>query len=370
MASSIFQTESTNGLADGFFHFEGRGTRAPVLVQIKATTNARDLRDAMLGLVYQLEEPNHQGDMALCLLVKSRLTSSRLMEELDRFRRILEPGLKDRIFLAAMNDHGGIHGRLPDGDVRSGEYGLLPFLHEAVRSTLSQGGKKVSRQAVKSALINRWVRGEGRQTMPGLQHDTGASRPTIQAALSDLMAMGVLDHLPSPHGVSLYQMPWPAWRALAGEHAGLRRSYRYVDATGLARSPVRMAERLAHPRNEDRRGLVALGGVLGARHYFADLNLSAPTRLDLSIYDGDLGFVRELDGGLVLSDDPQARPVLVVHRTIDREASATIAPEGAVASPMDCMADLIESGLLEQAEEFSWRLNKLAEENFVKRLNL
>ncbi|HEY4079239.1 MAG TPA: hypothetical protein VGM81_00965 [Burkholderiaceae bacterium] len=366
MKSSTSSRIDWQEVAGGYCRFSGPGLPAPVLVETKATTNTRDLRDSLLNLAYLLEEPQHHGDVALCLLINSRLSADRLTEELQSFRGILASHLKERIFLTAMSDGGAVIGALPGAKSNARPHALLPVLQGVVGSALKQGGRKVNRQVVKSTLINRWLRGDGRQTTSSLQRDTGASRPTVQAALSDLRRLKVLDQLPAPLGISLHKMPWSAWRALVEEHASRRRTYHYVDGDGLARSAMQLAKRLRSMQQQGRAIGVALGGVIGARHYDDDLDVTAPSRLDLSIHDKDISFVRELDAGLQLSDDPHVNPVLVVHQTIDKEEFENPTRNGLIASPMDCLADLLECGLIGQAEEFSWRLNKMAEENGVK----
>jgi hypothetical protein len=61
------------------------GPRSDVLIEVKRSNNARDIRDLLLGLVYALERAS--GTQARCLLASSRFTRARLPEEQNLSRR-------------------------------------------------------------------------------------------------------------------------------------------------------------------------------------------------------------------------------------------------------------------------------------------
>ncbi|MES2957563.1 MAG: hypothetical protein V4792_05205 [Pseudomonadota bacterium] len=329
--------------------YDGRwnGPRGDVLVEVKRSSNARDARDALLVLAYALADEPLSSE-AICLLTKSRFTHKRLSEELDRFRFVVRPDIAMRVRLAAMDDRGELLGDLPqDGPM------LRAFLTDLVHK--ESGSGRVSRQSVKSHLINLWLDGRGPQPLAVLQRDTGASYPTVTAALSELEDQRLL--YTTRNGGAVREPSWESWRRLAEAHAAERTTMQFVDHSGLARPIVDMAKRLKTLQERSIAQSVAVGGVLGAQHYYRDLNVTAAPRLDLSVYDGDTSFLRQLDAGLVVSQEKDAKAVVVVHlnRSGDRFSGASEA--GRVAPPLECLADLLEIGLSAEARDFALALN-------------
>src|SRR5262249_38944435 len=102
---------------------------------------------------------------------------------------------------------------------------------------------------------------------------------------------------------------------------------------------------------------IAVGGVIGARHYQPGLDLVGTPRLDLSVHSRaknvDLGFVRELDPALKQSEDREESARVVIH--VIRRAVPLFeqTDDGTLwADPVECLLDLQESRLEEQAQEF------------------
>jgi hypothetical protein len=348
MSSSYFKSSAPDNsvLHDDRWH-EPTGD---VLVELKRSSNARDVRDVLLALAYALvQEP--ASSQALCLLTQSRFTHKRLLDELTSFRAVLRPDLANRIALAAMDDKGELFGALPQDSPA-----FRNHLQGLVRQELGSGPARVSRQSVKSHLANLWLDGQTLQTQSALKRDTRASHPTVSAALTELDAQGLLgaDH------ITLQEATWDAWRRFAETHAAERSVVRFVDPSGFARPPMDMAKKLASLQARGIAKAVAVGGVLGALHYDAHLNVTAAPRLDLSVYDGDTGFVRQLDAGLVVSDDKATRAVLVVHLSPSGERFAQTTEAGRVAPPLECLADLLEIGLTAEARDFALALNSRA----------
>jgi hypothetical protein len=348
MSSSYFNSSAPNhsGLHDGRW----QGPLGDVLVALKHSSNARDVRDVLLTLVYALvQEPT--SSKALCLLSQSRFTRKRLLDELASFRAVLRPDLADRIALAAMDNQGQLFGELPQDSPA-----FRKHLQERVRQELGAGTTRVSRQSVKSHLAHLWLDGQSLQTQSAIRRDTRASHPTVSAALNELAEQDLL----GADRMTLQEPTWDAWRRLAETHATERTVLRFVDPSGLARTPIDMAKKLAGLQARGIAQTVAVGGVLGALHYDAHLNVTAASRLDVSVYDGDTGFVRQLDAGLVASDDKTARAVLVVHLSPSGEQFAPSTKAGRVAPPLECLADLLEIGLTAEARDFALALNSRA----------
>ena len=105
---------------------------------------------------------------------------------------------------------------------------------------------------------------------------------------------------------------------------------------------------------------VALGGVVGATHYYPDLDITAPPRLDLCVLDGDTGFMRQLDASLVPTQNPADKAVLVFHLTRGGDRFVETTEAGRIASPLDCLADLLGMGVVAEAGKFARALNRRA----------
>ena len=133
----------------------------------------------------------------------------------------------------------------------------------------------------------------------------------------------------------------------------VRGTVRFADRSGQARSPESLLRRLRKIGRQD----VAVGGVLGAKHYQPSLDLVGNPRLDISIHSGrktaDLSFVEPLDPGLEKTVKRDESPTLVIH-TIRRAASLFQPGEDSIpwADPVECLLDLHEARLESQALEF------------------
>ena len=71
-----------------------------VLAEIRRTSTARDVREALVALAYAVSASSHPAT-GLCVIIDSRLSGTRLRAELDRFRAIVRPDLGAKLYLAA-----------------------------------------------------------------------------------------------------------------------------------------------------------------------------------------------------------------------------------------------------------------------------
>lgn len=361
-----------------------------LLVEVKRSSNIRDLRAVLINLTYALNEDDEAHSFtrsfsppasALCVLVESRVTPSRLKAELDLFRAIVGERFRDRVFATVASDQGTLAGELPSG-ARHPE--VATRIQELVRKDRADR-VRVSRRSIKALLLEQYARGFAHadlrpSNVMELQRASGASYPTVAKALKELQAAHLLDDR-APH-VALSQPGLATWQRIAEAYASERRTKRFVDPTGFA-SADQLLERLERLRKRqigkggrDLVDTVGIGGMFGARMFYPDLDLVGAPRLDLCVYDGDDTFVRDLDAGLRVSDDPHVQPVLVLHHTWDmrlespsntEQASRAALYEsrrhGAIApaSIVDCYADLMDMGFTAQARDFAVAMTKLAE---------
>ena len=359
MTNSYFNSSghSLSRLYDGRW----KGPSGDVLVEVKRTSNARDVRDALLELTYALAgEPS--SSQALCLLVRSRLTPDRLSEELSRFRSVMRPDFAARVMLARMDDQDILF-----SDLTQADDGLRDYLKVLAQKELNASGDRVSRDAVKAYVANLWLQGHKAQTQASLQRETGASLPTVTTALRELDQQELLQT--GSKGAKLREPTWDGWRRFAESYGNKRTSIRFADPSGLSRSPIDMFTRLTSLQKRGIAETVAIGGVVGATHYYPDLDITAPPRLDLTVFDGDTSFVKQLDAGLVVSERKDAKAVLVVHTTSGGERFVETSSEGRFAPPLDCLADLLEVGLAVEARDFAFALNQRAKSKHKEELN-
>jgi DNA-binding MarR family transcriptional regulator len=328
------------------------GPLGEVLVDVKRTSNARDVRGALLALAYALAEDQATAS-AVCVLTRSKLSRKRILEEVGQFRAVVRPELGERIALMAMGADGHLFGSLKAVDAA-----FAAWLAElvAAETTAASAGRS-NRQSVMSLLAQLWLRGEGAQKIKSLQEASGASYPTVAQAVKSLSSQGLLEHK-SDRRVLLKTPSPEAWLKIARDHGAGRKTLRFADPSGQARPPEAMAQRLFKLQAQGLAKDVAVGGVLGALRHFPGLDITASPRLELSVYGSKLDFLRKLDAALEPAIDAQTKAVLVVHLTpepasfIDRSADGQWAPE------LECLADLAELGLGREASEMAAELNR------------
>jgi|WetSurMetagenome_2_1015567.scaffolds.fasta_scaffold00896_15 hypothetical protein len=326
--------------ADGVWH----GPSGDVLIEVKRTNNARDIRSALMALAYLLADESDTTH-ALCVLTQSKLSPKRLQEELERFRWLVRRDVGGRIELDRYEDIEREQG----SSIIGHDPAFMSWITDLVASEVS--GSRFSRQAVMSVMALLWLRGVGPMTAKSLQEKCGASYPTVAAAISELSKQDLIEQQ-SDRRVSLRYLPVDRWVQMAQKHADGRKIHRYVDPTGQTRTPEVLMARLFKLQQQGTAQQVGVGGVLGARRYFPDLDITASPRLDLSVYgDGDLEFVRRLDAALEPTTDSRAKAHVIVHVTAEPENFLERDSGGSWASEMECSADLLELGLVREAHE-------------------
>jgi hypothetical protein len=321
-----------------------RDPSGDILIEIKRTNNVRDIRSALLALAYLLADES-DTTRAICVLTQSKLSQKRLNEELEHFRWLVRREVGERIELTHFEDierglSSSIIGNTPS---------FILWITDLVAHEVA--GSRFSRQAVISAMALLWLRGAGPMTTKSLQEKCGASYPTVAAAISELSQLDLIEQQ-SDRRVSLRYLPMDRWVQMVQKHAEARKVHRYIDPTGQMRTPDVLMARLFKLQQQGIAQQVGVGGVLGARRYFPDLDITASPRLDLSVYgDGDLEFVRRLDAALEPTKDSRAKAHVIVHVTAEPENFLERDSRGSWASEMECSADLIELGLVREVQE-------------------
>ena len=330
------------------------GHGGDVLVEVKRTNNVRDIRDGLLTLAYLLaDEPTSTTALLCVLTTQSRLSPTRLNDEADRFLSVLRPNLADRVRLIRIQEaESGV--KLPYAvepeflSSHAVEPGFLSWLKDVVARETT--GVRATRQTVTSALALSWLRGAEPMTVRSLQVLCGASYPTVANAVAKFNDSDLLEPRTDRRLLVRY-IPVALWMKIAEQHAGSRKLHRFIDPTDQTKSPETLSAMLFKLQQQGLAAKVAVGGVLGARHYFSDLDITASPRLDLSLYGaGGLDFVRRLDAALEETEDARAKAALVVHDTSE-PVQFIDHLNGTWASELECCADLLEIGLTREAHE-------------------
>ena len=121
-----------------------------VLVEIRRTNTARDVRDGLLALAYTGQSTPWPSTGA-CVIVDSRLSSRRLADELHRFRSVARPEIARSIFLVRAQTRRVffIDGELPENSNMFMQ-ALLVAIHE---ETAVGSASRVTRQQLKAVQV-------------------------------------------------------------------------------------------------------------------------------------------------------------------------------------------------------------------------
>lgn len=324
------------------------------LIEVKSgLTAVRHLRAALIQLAYAIAaRPGFEG---ILVLTDTRVTRARLEREWELAASVLRPGILERLSLC-IGDRAPFAGipRDPDAATERAVAGVL------ARARTTGGGRPTRGDApfvvLKVLLLHHLTSGEP-VTTDWLMRSSGYSYPTIAGVLEKL---GSLIERAKDRRLRIRWFSRAELARLVSYSDTARATARFVDRSGQPRSieaHLRRLEKLA-PAG------VGIGGVLGAKHYFGDLDIAGTPRLDLSVHSTsrrpDLGFVGELDPALELVDDPLAPASVVVHAV--RHADPFFDPRAGGlrwADRVECLLDLHEARLERQAAQFLEALQQL-----------
>ncbi len=337
--------------------YEASRPESGAIAEIRFSVNAlRTVRAGLINLTYALED-YPQGE-AYLVLVNPAITSARLHDEWRRAAAVLKPEVLARLALCLVDSKGAIRGvpADPPADVQA-------WLREAVEQEAAHASAPTKRMdyefVILKLLIHQWLMSGDAVTTTWLSHTAGCSYPTVARILKGL---GSLIERTSDRRVGLRFFPPKEFSKLLAMSERARSTTRFVDRSGQPRRPdthLRNLERMKPPG-------VAVGGVLGARHYVPELDLAGTPRLDLSIHrhGAPLNFdvIKALDPALEREDDPLKPANVVVHAI--RHADPLFASgqgDLAWADPVECLLDLHEARLESQADQFLEALQRSRE---------
>jgi hypothetical protein len=323
------------------------------LIEVKiGVAGLRSVRMGLMQLAYALiERPQSEGYLVLSEVA---ITPERLEQEWKHAAAVLRPETLDRIVLC-VEAAGQITGipRPPDLETQR-------ILLETLDKERSQAGSRVARSdtlfVVLKILRHHWLTDGHPVTAGWLAQTSGYSYPTVANVLQGL---GSLIERGSDRRLRLRWFPREELARLVAMSDRARATARYADRSGQPRSPedhLKRLEKLNPP------GL-AIGGVLGARHYLPDLDLVGTPRLDISLHarnpQADVDFIEQLDPALNRVKDPLEPASVVVH-VVYHQDPLFVPREGGLywADPVECLLDLHEARLEMQAGQFLDALRK------------
>jgi hypothetical protein len=285
------------------------------------------------------------------------VSEDRILEEWDALSRVLRPQIWEQMLLGIW--------RKDRIDVRVGHWQqLAPELVKDVVEHVRAKASKKSRRApdafleIVRVLLIHWFRRSGPLTSKQVCDETGFSYPTVSGALEQV-ERNLIRH--SDRRFELNSFPRDAWLKLVSQSQKVRSTVRLADRSGRPRSPEALLSRVQGLGRTD----VAVGGVLGARHYVPGLDLMGTPRVDLLIHDDPKqpgtqpninALIHKVDPALKRAEpgEPCRLAIHVLYRptTFFVEANAGLQ----WADEVECLLDLHDARLESQAEEFLSRL--------------
>jgi hypothetical protein len=323
------------------------------LIEVKiGVAGLRSVRLGLMQMAYALaERPQSKGYLVLSQV---GITRERLLKEWKYAEAVLRPETLERMVLCI--EEGGKIGGIPQTPDPETQRVLLHVLEKE----RAQAGPRVARAdasfVVLKILLHHWLTNGDFVTADWLARTSGYTYPTVANVLQSL---GSLVERGSDRRFRLRWFPREELARLVSMSDRARATARYADRSGQPRSPdahLARLEKLNPP------GL-AIGGVLGAKHYFPDLDIVGTPRLDISLHARDprvdLDFIEKLDPALQRVKDPLEPASVVVHNVY--HANSLFVPrEGGLqwADPVECLLDLHEARLEMQAVQFLDALSK------------
>jgi hypothetical protein len=325
------------------------------LIEVKfGVRSLRTLDATLLKLALLLgSRPGFHGYL---VLPDTRLTLPRLKQEWELLSSVLREGILERLTICRF---------LSDEIVGFPNPPPSQILGAIWATVERERGHVTSQRPVRSAeaffdivrlLLIHWIRKSGPMTAKEFGLEAGFSYPTLAAALEKLEP-----HLKrhSDRRFELRSLPRDAWFKLVAQAEKVRHRQAFVDRSGRPRSVEVLLGRLRELQRED----IAVGGVLGARHYLPGLDLIGTPRLDLVLHSpgqrASTDFLRQMDPALKPAVHGEL-PQVVVH-TLFRPLSHFTPGVGLPwADEVECLLDLHDMRLEPQALEFLDKLESTA----------
>lgn len=328
--------------------------RKNVVFEVKSGLNSiRGLRDALLRLVYAIS--GNKSNQSVLVLTDPLISASRVMKEWDIAKNSFRPEIVNRLNIVTLkNGHYEFLIKNPDKNVQLLLNEILLNSNSSENVTLP---KPDYYYELLKIMIRQWLLGKGPMTADWLSKTAGCSYPTI-ARTKQRLGNLLISH--SDRKFELSKFPREEWAKLLFDLDKLRSTVRYEDKSGQPRSPEKLLSRLTKLKLRN----VAIGGVIGSKHYYPDLDLVGVPRLDLSVHCHqdmvNLDFVEQLDPALERINNHGQTASLVIHLIRRKTNFFEDSKEGLLfADPVECLQDLHEIHLEPQAKDFLRSFDKV-----------
>lgn len=335
----------TTGTRDGL-PLKPDAIMGTVMVEVKNRLSAvRTLRDGLAQLAMMLaDQPVKRGYL---LLIDPLLSLDGLADETRGFKGAMRPEIAKRLKLVVVKESGIVQ---QASDFLDEDLELLRRCIE--ESAVSGSALPVAdkQEEVFLVILHQWITGQGPMESRWLEDTVGCNYRTVSATI-DRLGPAIRRH--SDRRVSLRYFPEQDWRRLLVVAHKVRSTLYYADESDQPRSPESLVRRLGQLDRKD----ITVGGVIGAKRYYPDLDIVGVPRLDLCIHAPgsrvDLDFVKQLDPALAPTRDPHRPARLAIHFVrrkdplFDREKDGSVWPD-----PVECLVELFNARLDQQAVSF------------------
>jgi hypothetical protein len=322
-------------------------TQGGAIIEVeKGVAGVRNVRAGLLQLASDLVEKPDEVRGYL-VLPDTSITLDRLRDEWVRCIPVIHGNLLNRMTVCVGRDDRFVG--IPDELHENTQKLLAKYL--SGKGSPTRASRRDASFVVLKVLLHHWLTKGGAVTTQWLGDTAGYSYPTIANAVASL---GSLIERRSDRRILLRWLPREQLARMVALSDTARGTTRFVDRSSQPRTPEEHLHRLEtlHLHQD-----LGVGGVLGAKHYFPELDLVGTPRLDLSQHGGgrhpDLRFIEKLDPALKRVDDPLEPATVVVHQVGHAKSLFTKRDEGlSWADPVECLLDLYEARLEAQAHQF------------------
>ena len=337
--------------SDSLFSFPGDDRIGGIALQ--RPKSLREVRAAFLQVATLLNEGKREE--GIVLLVEPSLETKPLIASIEQARQVLRPDISKHLHVVVKKkgrlDISGGWGNSDSPDFATWFQNVSTSMMDRPSTKRPKG---FSDHIVTMVLLRDWLKEAPARSMREIQEITGLSYPTVKHVLNGLDQWIKRSAYKK---IELAEFPYEAWKRLVIQADRARETIHYGDPNRMARSTQKFLSRLqdAHPH-------IAVGGVVGAQYYEQKIDIVGTPRLDITLHqeygDVDTSWVTGIDPALERMDSRKAlhqyvNPVLVIHVLRRTDALFEDSPKGyRVADPAECLLDLIDLRLTDQARSF------------------
>ncbi len=324
-------------------HYDAQSEDA--IVEVKSgVSGMRDVRAKLAELAGDLVE--HPWRRAYLVLVDPRVSGASIASEFERLMAAMRQDVAGRLYVVAASG-GDVHA-LPRA-VPAEDWPLIRRTIEDAQDARPVLSQPDMQSEVIRVLLLQWVFAGQPVSPTWVQETVGCAYRTVMNAVDRL---GPVVERGSNGSIQLRAFPVHVWPEIVVDAPRSRSTMLFADQSGQPRSPDSLLRRLERLDREN----VAIGGVLGARHFMPDLDMVGAPRLDLTVHAptglAELELAEQLDPGLAPAE-PHGRPPRLALHFLRRQEPFFAEGEDRVrwADPIECLLDLYEAGLDQPARQ-------------------